>query len=605
MKRCPMCRQTFPGQQAQFCPADGSVLETMPDEPAVSMIGIVLDGKYKIESLIGEGGMGAVYRARHLHLERLVAVKVLRADMVAEPTAAARFRREAQAAARLVHNNAVAIHDFGISPEGRAYLVMEYLEGRSLRAILDANGPMALSEVSRIISQVCDAMDTAHRLGVVHRDLKPDNIVVGSSTGSVKVVDFGIAMLQDPTAGRLTGTGMVVGTASYMSPEHCKGEVVDARSDIYSLGVVLYEMITGRVPFDSPIPSAVIVAHVNEPPPPMSGFRPDVPAAVQDVVFQALAKSPAARPSSASVLAERFRNAVALCASGDTIAAGTVAGGTSRNAQWGPTSANQARATTPATGQSPGWQPPPLPAVVDAGATIPVTQHSSRPHSSGSWVKIALWVAGAIVLVLGVGIGIAIYLRLPGPTPPIVAPEPQRAAQPESPATEPARGSAPPSAYPVPGPSTPESPSIGPITPNAPEATGGDGLQPLSSSQVSEVEKFLSDWVSSAMARDVEWNVGLYGPIVDYYNAGPVPRVRVRADRVRAYEKFDEVRIELPRVHEASVTADGQEFHLVFDKQWVFTGPAGKTSGKVKQMLVLRRLAGGLKIVAEKDLSVY
>jgi serine/threonine-protein kinase len=282
-----------------------------------SIIGRTIENKYRIDGKLGAGGMGAVYRAHRLLIGDEVAVKILHPQHVSEPQATERFRREAQAAARLKHPNAVSIYDFGVSSDGLVYLVMELVEGQSLREIIKQQGPLTQSAAAEVINQVCAALDEAHRQQIVHRDLKPDNIVVKSMVNGlrIKVLDFGIAKLRDLTAGNLTQTGSVMGTPHYMSPEQCLGEELDSRSDIYSIGVVLYEMLIGVVPFNSPTSTAVVVQHVNQAPPSLRTMNLSVSPGVESVVLHALAKKREDRPQSAAVLASELNAAVSSVSS--------------------------------------------------------------------------------------------------------------------------------------------------------------------------------------------------------------------------------------------------------------------------------------------------
>ncbi len=254
--------------------------------------------------------MGAVYRATRLLIGDEVAIKILHVDR-ADANSSERFRREAQAAARLKHPNAVSIYDFGVSTDGLQYLVMEFLEGESLRQKTRL-GSIDLSTATEITSQVCAALDEAHRRHIIHRDIKPDNIILESTpTGiRVKVLDFGIAKLRDDTASHITQTGSVMGTPHYMSPEQCLGEELDPRADIYSAGIVLYEMLCGRVPFNSPISTAVVVQHVSQPPPSLRSINPAVPASIEAVVLHAIQKSRDARPVTAGAWALELRMAL-------------------------------------------------------------------------------------------------------------------------------------------------------------------------------------------------------------------------------------------------------------------------------------------------------
>jgi serine/threonine protein kinase len=276
--------------------------------PSGSLTGRTLDEKYYLESKLGVGGMGTVYRAGRLLIGDWVAVKVLHQDQMADPRAVERFRREAQIAARLNHPNVVTAYDFGVTSEGQSYLVMDLAEGESLGSLIERQGTLAEADAAEIIRQVCAALDEAHRQGVVHRDIKPQNIIVQTIPEGlrVKVLDFGVAASRDVAAIKLTRTGSVVGTPQYMSPEHCLGEELDGRSDIYSLGIVLFEMLTGVVPFDSPTPTAIVIKHVNDQPPPPRALNPNISPSVESVALRALEKRRDARPQTAGEMAKEL-----------------------------------------------------------------------------------------------------------------------------------------------------------------------------------------------------------------------------------------------------------------------------------------------------------
>lgn len=278
------------------------------------LVGHTIDAKYRLDAELGVGGMGAVYRATRLLIGDIVVIKIILPEHVSDQKSIQRFQREAQATALLKHPNAVAIYDFGTTSEGLVYLVMELVEGHSLRQIIREQGPLAPQAASVVINQVCAALEEAHRRNIIHRDLKPDNIIVTTTTGGllVKVLDFGLAKLLDPetTASNLTQTGTVMGTPYYMSPEQFLGEPLDSRSDIYSLGVVLYEMLTGAVPFSSPTPTAVVVQHVNQAPPPLRQRDASIPPAVEAVVLRALEKRREARQQTAFALAQELSAAI-------------------------------------------------------------------------------------------------------------------------------------------------------------------------------------------------------------------------------------------------------------------------------------------------------
>ena len=262
-----------------------------------------LAGRYMLRQLIGRGGMGAVYRATDAVLARTVAVKVL-PDRLAEddPAYVARFEREARIAASLAHPGLVTVYDMGV--EGaRRFIVMEHLSGRNLAEILHAEGALAPARASRIAARIADALSAAHAIGVVHRDVKPANVMI-TSEGEVKVLDFGLALMRDRTA--LTQSTAAAGTAAYMAPEQARGERADERSDIYALGCVLYAMLTGRPPFSGESAAAVLYQHVCVDPDPLHSTDRHVPSALEALVLQMLEKPPEARPQSAGWVAARL-----------------------------------------------------------------------------------------------------------------------------------------------------------------------------------------------------------------------------------------------------------------------------------------------------------
>jgi serine/threonine-protein kinase len=264
----------------------------------------VLNGRYRLGEVLGEGGMAVVYRAQDVLLNRPVAVKILRAQYAADESFLRRFEREAQSAAGFSHPNIVNVYDVG-TDGNQHYIVMEYIRGPSLKELIRRQGPFSVDGAIFIIGQVTSALDYAHHRGLIHRDIKPQNILVDRD-GNAKVVDFGIAKGMRDVNLTEAGTGM--GTVHYVSPEQAQGEPAGPASDLYSTGVVLFEMLTKRLPFEADTPVGVAMQHVNSPPPPPSTFNPRIPPEVDAIVLRSLAKEPAERFPSGAALATALRH---------------------------------------------------------------------------------------------------------------------------------------------------------------------------------------------------------------------------------------------------------------------------------------------------------
>jgi predicted Ser/Thr protein kinase len=264
----------------------------------------IIAGRFKIEREIGTGGMGTVYLATHLGLERPVAVKIIRREFAGDADVAERFLREARTMAKLRHPHAAMIFDAGNLPDGRHFIVMEFVEGETLSQALAREGRFPASKAVRIATEICDVLEEAHRLGIIHRDLKPSNILLGKR--GVCVLDFGVAKVLASSAESTfthasTGSGQLIGTPRYMSPEQCLGQRVGARSDLYSLGVLLYEMLAGRPPFIDPLQSALLIKQATTPAPPLPRLRQDIARPLALAVHTLLAKRPEDRPRTAAV----------------------------------------------------------------------------------------------------------------------------------------------------------------------------------------------------------------------------------------------------------------------------------------------------------------
>jgi serine/threonine-protein kinase len=313
MRTCPVCSRQYE-PPAQFCQVDGVALRI--DAPSVDpYLGTKILEQFRLDRIIGAGGMGVVYEGWNDALSRRVAVKILHRDLVTNKDIVTRFHREAQIASQLDHPGIVRVILFGQLADGNLYLVLEFLEGPTLAEALEREGSFTPQRAIRTITQIADAIGYSHQKGIIHRDLKPENIVLTKRDGEEvpKVLDFGIAKMLVGAASFVTQSGLIFGTARYISPEGAAGEKVDQRSDVYSLGVMAYELMAGRAPFEADEPVQLLVKHMHEVPAPLRKWGPamGVPPGVEDVVMRALAKNPDARHEDAAVFARALREALA------------------------------------------------------------------------------------------------------------------------------------------------------------------------------------------------------------------------------------------------------------------------------------------------------
>jgi tetratricopeptide (TPR) repeat protein len=312
---CPEChRKVETG--AQYCAHCGFPLGVVATRNEDKFIGTTLGHNYRILELIGVGGMGRVYRAEQSVLGRTVAVKIVHPYLLADESSVARFLTEARAASQLNHPNSISVFDFGRTDDGQPYLVMEFLKGQDLAQILARENVLPLSRIVDIVHQVLAALGEAHALGIVHRDLKPENIVIQPQRRGgelVKVLDFGLAKVRaDATATNVTSPGIVCGTPDYMAPEQGRGDEIDGRSDLYAVGVILFQLLTGKLPFEGDSPTQVVMMHLSVPAPDPRQVSPrrDIPAAIAEVVKRALAKAPRDRYEDAHEFAEALTSSV-------------------------------------------------------------------------------------------------------------------------------------------------------------------------------------------------------------------------------------------------------------------------------------------------------
>jgi serine/threonine-protein kinase len=369
MSTCSKCGTKYP-DTVRFCTRDGTVLEH-DAPPEESQIGKVLAGKYRLDAHLSRGGMGSVYRATHLMLEKPVALKVIKPELVGSSEFARRFQREARAATSLNHPNIVAVYDLGQAEDGTLYIAMELVDGPSLKDAIQRGGPMDPIRIVRLMRQVLSALALAHRHYIVHRDLKPQNIMLAVDRDGneiAKLVDFGIAKTFDDRT-QLTSTGFAIGTPQYMAPEQASGSDVDGRSDLYSLGIILYEMLVAEVPFNDPSTPAILVKHLTEAPVRPSLRRKDVAVhrGLEDIAVRCLEKDPSNRYQSAEEMAQAMAAAVSLDGSAASVSeAATLPMGAPHLTTMGSTHTAARAVAAPAA--TPAGPPSPPPAVAAAAA---------------------------------------------------------------------------------------------------------------------------------------------------------------------------------------------------------------------------------------------
>ncbi len=458
MKSCPVCGATYPVDFA-VCPRDGTALI----EVGSWSDGTVIRGKYRILAKIGQGGMGSVYKALHLAFDEMRALKVMSPELVTNEIFVRRFKQEAVIARKLKHPNAVRVDDIDEAEDGRPFIVMEFIEGQSLKALIRDIGPIPAPRACSIVKQVAAGLGAAHALGMVHRDIKPDNIVlIESPEGEqAKVLDFGIAKLKEARlgaagGGTLTGTGVVVGTPQYMSPEQAmgkRGDELDGRSDLYSLGIVMYQMLTGELPFKADTSMEMLLAHMQRLPTPIRTLRPgvEIPDGVANLVMKCLEKKRDMRPASAQQLIDeldRAEGAAIPPPSGpppelrETIIAGRPMGG----AQW--TTGPKPPSPPPRRQEVRPPVPPPLAIPTAPGYAAGAPQPSPiqprmtaapAPEKRGSRWPIA---AGLAVLAVGLVVA-ALVLKSPTRN---VSPPVQESPPPTAPVRKPTQQVSPPPA---------------------------------------------------------------------------------------------------------------------------------------------------------------
>ncbi|NOY90404.1 MAG: protein kinase [Deltaproteobacteria bacterium] len=378
MATCPECSaKTLPDQEV--CRSCGVHLdpETSGVEPPDPMLGSLIAGKYRIEEWIGEGAMGRVYAARQESLDKHVAIKVLHPHLARDPKVIKRFHREARAASRLSHPNSMQVVDFGADEDGKLYIAMELLDGPDLLEVIEDESPLSPRRIGRMLGEILDALEAAHAAGIIHRDLKPENVMVVEDHAGrelVKVCDFGIAKIPEAEGGSaITMTGFVCGTPEYMAPEQARGEELDVRADLYAAGAMLYQLLTGQVPFTADSALGIITKHLTEPLVPPRRARPDlnIPSALAHVSEKALRKDRRRRYGSATEMKRALMRAVDALGEAADAPLGTTRGD--------PTASMRTGSTT----------------------RLPVVRAGSRT----TWIALGLLALGSVALFFTIGPG--------------------------------------------------------------------------------------------------------------------------------------------------------------------------------------------------------
>jgi serine/threonine-protein kinase len=381
LKLCPTCGAEYPANE-RFCPRDGTALRAQ-GAAGNDLVGSIIAERYHVIKKLGEGGMGQVYLAEHVKMGRKSAVKVMNPGMVHDADAISRFNREASNASRINHPNVAGIYDFGETPEGLIYLAMEFIEGEALTDIVKSHGALPPARAANITRQAAEGLTVAHEMGIVHRDLKPDNIMIAKNrdgSDCVKVVDFGIAKAANAENQKVTRTGMVVGTPEYMSPEQLAGDKLDGKSDIYSLALVAFNMLTGKLPFPSETVQESMIMRLTDKPKPLFEMNPGVtwPAGVQAVMDRALERDAKLRYQSASEFGQALWTAIAEMPRSEVAEGGTLV-----------------MAPVPPTRV--GGAAPAAPAPLAAPASAPVAK-SRTPMLVGGGLVAAAVVAGVLFM---------------------------------------------------------------------------------------------------------------------------------------------------------------------------------------------------------------
>ena len=636
MKICPVCQRCYDDTDTA-CLEDQTAL--VGSRPGPRLIA----DKYRLDRLLGRGGMGAVYAATHVDLDRLVAIKLLLSDFTADADALERFRREARAAARLNHPNVADTYDYGVLPEGGAYIVMELVEGQTLREFMDDMKMVSIAEAVEIGRQVSYGINAAHRSGIVHRDLKPSNIILSrdhEEQMQAKVVDFGVAKLKEhtTTTGGLTSSGSLIGTPRYMSPEQCSGHKTDERSDIYSLGVILYEMLAGRPPFDAPTATAIAIKHIQQPPPSLKDLRADIPLELDRFLRQVLDKDPEKRPQTAADFAKKLG---AAATNASLPAESTVATPAEKDERHVPTSrVNASRETDAIPARDHATHRSGQPTFE---LSLDGVEQNEPPSVQGYIAPPEIESEPAIEIPASPQSQEKIVEAETGPAEAAIpkAPSTVRMERPVIPDGRESRSRRPLLVYAIAAfafgliataiwfflnRSSDDSANTGSTVAesmqsnNSEQATqnrGKGGANPSNSNQNkrddaqiqspadagNELKAALRDWVTSTNARDVNRQMTFYAPTLSvFYLRRNVSHGAVRNEKTRLLSQYQniEVRVGEPEIQ---LGPDKETATMRFRKSWTFTG-AASGGGEVIQELRWRKMNDGWKITGERDIEV-